>query len=108
MAVIRTPLWCTCKEHNYRRNKQKNWKELYDLYYQHYLHYLHLYQQLLKSRILLICLYLFCLIVLYVYRCGLNHYSINSQKYHSFNGSSYSLVINSSELEDCNCNCNSN
>ena len=42
------------------------------------------------------------------YLWGLNHYSINSTKYHSCNGPSYSLVINSSELGDCNCNCSCN
>ena len=54
----------------------------------------------------------FCGIVrsyrLVYYRGRRNYYSINSQELHGCNAAHYSLVINSSELQDCNCNCNAN
>ena len=42
------------------------------------------------------------------YRSRRNYYSINSQELHGCNAAHYSLVINSQELQDCNCNCNCN
>ena len=42
------------------------------------------------------------------YRSRRNYYSINSQELHGCNAAHYSLVINSSELQDWNCNCNCN
>ena len=42
------------------------------------------------------------------YRFGRNDYSIDSQKYYRCNQLHYSYLINSSELQDCNCNCNPN
>ena len=42
------------------------------------------------------------------YRSRRNYYSINSQELHGCNAAHYSLVINSQELQDCNCNCNLN
>ena len=43
-----------------------------------------------------------------IYRSRRNYYSINSQELHGCNAAHYSLVINSQELQDCNCNCNCN
>ena len=43
-----------------------------------------------------------------IYRGRRNYYSITSQELHGCNAAHYSHVINSQELQDCNCSCNCN